>query len=39
MMDLRHGKKRKIITTVVIVLIVCAMVLPAVLGTLLSIFA
>lgn len=38
MMDLRHGKKRKMITVVVAVLLVIGMVVPTVLGALLSVF-
>lgn len=39
MMDLRHGKKRKMITMIVAVLLVIGMVLPTVLGALLSVFS
>ena len=38
MMDLRHGKKRKIITAVVAVLLVIGMVVPTVLGALMTVF-
>ena len=38
MMDLRHGKKRKVITTVVAVLLVIGMVVPTVLGALMTVF-
>ncbi len=38
MMDLRHGKKKKIMTAVVAVILALGMVVPTVLGALLSVF-
>ena len=38
MMDLRHGKKRKIVTAIVAVLLVIGMIVPSILGALLSVF-
>ena len=38
MMDLRRGKKRKLITAIVAVLLVIGMVVPTILGALMSVF-
>ena len=38
MMDLRRGKKRKVITAIVAGLLVIGMVVPTVLGALMSVF-
>lgn len=38
MMDLRHGKKRKVITVIVAVLLAIGMVVPTVLGALMTVF-
>ena len=38
MMDLRRGKKRKMLTAIVAVLLVIGMVVPSVLGALMSVF-
>lgn len=38
MMDLRRGKKRKVVTAIVAVILALAMFVPTVLGTLLSVF-
>jgi len=38
MMDLRHGKKKKAITAIVAVLLAIGMVVPTVLGALMTVF-
>jgi len=38
MMDLRHGKKKKVITAIVAVLLAIGMVVPTVLGALMTVF-
>ena len=38
MMDLRRGKKRKLITAIVAVLLVVGMVVPTILGAVMSVF-
>lgn len=39
MMDLRHGKKRKVVTAIVAVILALAMVVPTILGMLVSVFS